>query len=245
MRIETGNASQIVSALTLATVAGIAIYALFFSPTSQMVVSYLHSELAERNSRISALEKREQELLASIGNREKELRSIEATAGTLTSEMAGLGSQRDQLSAQIDALRSTLVQTEFAFARDKIGVPLAEFDIAPVMKIRSEIESDAGLRPRQQEMWTGFVASMRASAGELPPDQRAVGQEVVEAFARQCQRLESVRIDLPALKGPDSYDPDELQKSAELDAKKLEIGRQMSAAHRDLYDCFRSMVPRQ
>jgi hypothetical protein len=61
--VDWGNRSQMISAacaaisaLSAVLVAAIAIYALFFSPTSQMVVAYLHSELTLRNSQIGNLQ---------------------------------------------------------------------------------------------------------------------------------------------------------------------------------------------
>ncbi|MDE5446846.1 hypothetical protein FXV83_16835 [Bradyrhizobium hipponense] len=52
-RPEWGNISQIVSALCALALAILAIYGFFFSKTSQAFVSYLQSELALRNIRMS------------------------------------------------------------------------------------------------------------------------------------------------------------------------------------------------
>jgi hypothetical protein len=49
MKIEWGNAPQWVSAVCALALAVLAIYGLFYSKTSQALVTYLQSELAVRN----------------------------------------------------------------------------------------------------------------------------------------------------------------------------------------------------
>src|SRR5262245_9480065 len=81
-RLDWGNVPQWISAVCAIIVALVAIYALFFSATSQMLVAYLHSELASRNSKIAALEAREQQLHLLISRREIELGAIEQRLAT-------------------------------------------------------------------------------------------------------------------------------------------------------------------
>ena len=62
MKIEWGNVPQWMSAVCALALAALAIYGLFFSQTSQALVSYLQSELAVRNQHIATMELREQQL---------------------------------------------------------------------------------------------------------------------------------------------------------------------------------------
>ncbi len=72
-----GNVSKLVAAAALVVVvAGIAICGLYFSSISQVVMSCLQSDVEQRNTKIAALEAREQELQKSISSHESDVRSL-------------------------------------------------------------------------------------------------------------------------------------------------------------------------
>jgi septal ring factor EnvC (AmiA/AmiB activator) len=130
---------QWISAFSSLVVASIAIWALLFSPASEALVRYLHSELTTRNLQIATLEAREQKLQLSVETHERELSLIEQKSSALVSELTSLTEQRDALQRQvaeiqsernrllthIDEMGSNLSKTEFSLIKEKIRTQLS------------------------------------------------------------------------------------------------------------------------
>ncbi len=173
-QLDWGNVPQWVSAVCAAIVALVAIYALFFSATSQMLVAYLHSELALRNSKIASLEAQEQQLRLLISKREIELGTIEQRLATAL--------VKEKISTRI---AGTMVVTW----------PLRLVD---------EFYSPQGTRPRKEHLWIAYLNFIRRVIEELPSNEQALGQEVLRKLNEQCAHLSNIVIDVPSSKTSDS-----------------------------------------
>ncbi len=111
--LDWGNVPQWISALCAFALAALAIYGLFFSQTSQALVSYLQSELAVRNQRIATLELREQQLQASVKSAEANLSGLADQKTAAEKQIAQLNSEQRALSSKVKELGATLSTTEF------------------------------------------------------------------------------------------------------------------------------------
>ena len=233
---EIGNLSQIVSALSAVIVAGIAIYALFFSPASQMFVAYLHSELALRNSKIAAMELQEHQLRIQISQRETELRSIEQ---------------------QITSLGSNLSRSEFERVREKIKGELfgSKLLIVWPLNLVDEYFSKNGIRPRKEFLMQQYLEDARTTIEQFPKPEQELAYRVLQAFTEQCAHLNKA-IDIPALKHPgldvdaylgsgDSkkYLANHQEVEAGADSKRDALSRRIFDAEDEIGKCLSSVLP--
>src|SRR5947207_1111235 len=121
MKIEWGNAPQWVSAISAILLALLAIYAFFFSKTSQAVVAYLQSELALRNMRLASMEERERELQRSIGSAQASLDGLSEQKTALEKQVQSLNAEKTKKTQE---LNDALASSDFAVTREKMVVEM-------------------------------------------------------------------------------------------------------------------------
>jgi chromosome segregation ATPase len=127
--------------------AALAIYGLFFSTTSQALVSYLQSELAVRNQRIASMELREQQLQLSISQTQVTLGDLNEQRAGLERQVADLNAEREALSRKAESLGSTLSSTEFSLVREKISAKLASTIVSTLsLNLDTELWSAQGVQ---------------------------------------------------------------------------------------------------
>jgi hypothetical protein len=247
MKIEWGNAPQWVSAICAFALTVLAIYGLFFSTTSQALVSYLQSELAVRNQRIAGLELREQQLQLSVKNAESNLGGLSEEKSELEKQVATLRVEQESYSKRVQELGSTLSGTQFSLAREKVGVKLAS-GLSELAVIRIHLGSDwltpDGVRARMVRPWQSYLNSVEKAVADLPEADRAIARTVLEKFVQQCGRYSSVVVQIPALRVPpgadfSSYDNDRDKHPVAIRAKG--ISKQIEQAENDIEACFKAV----
>lgn len=243
MADRLGNLAQWVSAVCALVVAGIAIWGVFFSPTSQALVSYLQSELAVRNNRIAGLELRERDLQQSVAAARSDLGVLAKQKAELAAQVAGLNSERESMSRRVAELRDNL---EFAAVREKIGTELFSKLVSTIpFDLRRQLEEPNGIRPRNVRIWDDYLRFVEQTAESLTQSDRALGRKVAAAFAAQCITLSKIVVSVPALR----YDPKglpagEYNRDEHPDAIKLRpILAQLEKIRRDILECFKSVTP--
>ncbi len=247
--VDWGNAPQWVSAVCAFALAALAIYGLFFSKASQVLVSYLQSELAVRNQRIAALELREQQLQLSIATAQNNLNGLAERKDELESQLSSLKAQYETASKRMQQLNSTLVNTEFFLVREKIGAKVSSV-ISELMvltiKLSEELTSPQGTRARTVKPWDYSLKFVQDTSAELPESDRILGRIVVEKFIQQCARYNEVVIQIPNLRiprdadmSPYNYNSDKHPASVRLEA----IRKQIEKAENDIEACFKTVAP--
>jgi hypothetical protein len=202
--LDWGNAPQWVSAISAVTVAGLAIYGLFFSSTSQAIVAYLQSELTIRNQHIAGLELRERELQTSVAAVQSDLKGLAEQKELLLRQVASLNAERESLSAQITELGKSLSNTEFSLVKEKIGAELSSKVVSTVTfsLLQEYEEKPEGVRGRTERPWDDYLDFIRKTADQLPERDRPVARVVVANFEQQCRRLSNVAVQIPNLRPP-------------------------------------------
>ena len=114
MKLKTSGASsgrppsnwaQLISAATSLITVGLAVYAVFFSRTSQVLIEYLQSELAYRNKVITNLQDTKDSLERNISQKEEEVRNLDKRSSALLSAIATLDKQKAESGVEIANLR--------------------------------------------------------------------------------------------------------------------------------------------
>ena len=236
------NAAQWVSAVTSLATTGLAIWAVFFSTTSQALVQYLQSELAQRNMTVMSLEARGKLLQNEISEKETQLGKLVSRASELEKQTSTLTVQRGDLQAQVqklDAERVTLStqvdlrtrqvnETTFSLVAEKIAS--AGKDIIVVSwpyDIIGREASDRSPVARRLSVWPSYVQFFRGVVAKLPPAEQAVGIRVMSRFENQCARLSKISFEIPPVRG--------------LDPRILEISKSAIAAEADIISCLRTV----
>jgi chaperonin cofactor prefoldin len=171
MKIEWGNAAQWASAIAAVVVAGLAIYGVFFSATSQALVSFLQSELAVRNMRIAVLERRERDLQVSINAAQSNLNGLSEQKAELEKQVATLRAEQDKFSKRVQELGAALSGTEFSLAREKLSARIASgFSALTVHRINivSDWLRPEGVRAESVRPWDSYLDHLKRSVEELP-----------------------------------------------------------------------------
>lgn len=198
------NLPQWISAVSSATVTLIALWALFFSSTSEALIKYLHTELATRNLHIASLELHEQKLQNAVEIKEGQLKSIEQKSSELDAKLSSLSSERSSLEGQVTALgkerdvltvkvnqvRSMLSETQFDLVKEKIRAELAGHII-----ITDPFRTTN--KPQTVEIWSRYLKYIQSTAEKLPLEEQSLASAVVKNFSEQCSKLSSVRVVIP------------------------------------------------
>jgi hypothetical protein len=247
-KVDWGNAPQWVSAICALTLAGLAIYGLFFSSTSQALIAYLQSELAIRNQHIAGLELHERELQQSISTALSDLKGLAVQKETLQRQVASLNAEQQRLSTKNAELGNTLSTTEFSLVKEKIGAELSSKTVSTIdVTLEHELEEQPeGVRGRTERPWDDYLDFIRKTADRLPERDRPVASAVVTNFAKQCQRLSSVVIQIPSLRPPKDadYAPYGWDISKHPTYIRLEaVIKQIVKVQKDIVDCFKSVTP--
>lgn len=247
-KVDWGNAPQWVSAACALTLAGLAIYGLFFSSTSQALIAYLHSELAIRNQRIAGLELHERELQKSISTAQSDLKGLVEQKEPLQRQVASLNAEQQALSTKVAELGKTLSTTEFSLVKEKIGAELSSKIVSTIdVTLMHELEElPEGVRGRAYRPWDDYLDFIRKTADRLPERDQPVASTVVANFTQQCQRLSNVEIQIPNLLPP--KDADLSQYGWDLSKHpsyiRLEaVTKQIEKTQKNIVDCFRSVMP--
>jgi hypothetical protein len=246
-KVDWGNAPQWVSAICALTLAGLAIYGLFFSSTSQAIVGYLQSELAIRNQRIAGLELRERELQTSVSTAQLDLKGLAEQKENLQRQVASLNAEQQALSTKISELGKTLSTTEFSLVKEKIGAELSSKIVSTIsFSLQREIVKPEGVRGRTEKPWDDYLDFIRKTVDRLPERDRPVARAVVANFAQQCQRLSNVGIQIPSLRPPANAElaPYGWDLSKHPTYIRLEaVTKQIEKVQKDIVDCFKSVTP--
>jgi hypothetical protein len=245
MKIEWGNVPQWISGICALFLALLAVYGLFYSPTSQALVNYLQSELTVRNQRIATLELREQQLQLSISQSQATLGDLNAQKTTLEDQVANLNVERQALSRKAEELGSSLSNTEFSLVREKIGTKLASTMISTLsIKLDDELWSPQGVQARTVKPWDTYIAFIKKTADQLEDPDRNLGQQVVLKFVEQCgDRFSSQAVRIPAFRQAKS---EEIPAGTWIrddhpSAKKLDgYVKQVTAIQDAIVKCFNS-----
>jgi len=247
MKIEWGNAPQWVSAVCALALAVLAIYGLFYSKTSQALVTYLQSELAVLNQRIAGLELREQQLQLSVKSAESNLGGLAEEKSELEKQIAILRVEQDSYSKRVQELGSTLSGTQFSLAREKIGVRLASGlgELAVIrIKLGSDWLSPEGFKARTIRPWQSYLNSAQKAVAEMSDADRPMAQTVLEKFIQQCERYSSVVIQAPALRvSPNDDFKDDNRDNHPVAIRAQGISKQIQQAENDKSACFKSVQP--
>jgi hypothetical protein len=225
----------------------LAIYGLFFSTTSHALVAYLQSELAVRNQRIASLEIREQQLQLSVKNAETSLGGLSEEKSELEKRVAALKVEQENYSKRVQELGSTLSETQFSLAREKVGVKLAS-GLSGLAVIRLHLGSDwltpEGVRAQTVRPWQSYLKSVEQAVAGLPDADRVIAHTVLEKFVQQCERYSSIVIQIPALRVPlgadfSAYGNDRDKHPVAVRAKGL--SNQVEQAEDDIEACFKAV----
>ncbi|WP_368508723.1 hypothetical protein [Bradyrhizobium lupini] len=245
-RPEWGNISQIVSALCALALAILAIYGFLFSKTSQAFVSYLQSELALRNIRITSLEQTEKDLQRSIAESQVSLSSLTEQKVRLEGQIADLEMAQQGYAKQVQELGAQLVGTTFSLVREKVLVSkatlLSELD---VLGLKIQIDwYDKGLPAQTVRPWQSYLKTLQKKMADLGEADRAMGKTVLDKFVQQCSSLNSVVIQVPAMRVTSSeslsaYDYNIDRHPVGIRAKA--IANQIRKAEDDMQACFKSL----
>lgn len=247
MKIEMGNLSQIISAVSAAGLAGLAIYGLFYSPTSQALVTYLQSELAVRNQRIASLELREQQLQLSVSTAQTTLGDLAEKKALAEKQVAALNTEQEALSQKVKELGATLSTTEFSLVREKIGTKLASTIISPVNIFMAEdLYKPEGVKARSVRPWDSHFRFIKETAEGLGERDRILAAQVVANFAQQCERFSKLAIQIPNLRIPRdadlavyNYDRSKHPSYVRLEA----LVEQISRTEKEIDACFNTVKP--
>jgi hypothetical protein len=178
-RIDWGNAPQWLSAGCAFILASLAIWGLFFSKTSQALVSYLQSELTIRNQRISAIELRERELQLSISAAQQDLAALVGKRAELETQVSQLRIEQENLSKKVGELGSMLSTAEFFLVREKvnseIGSRLSELAVLRIT-LSDDLFAAQGVRPRTIKPWDSFVGRIKSIADKLAGSRGGLGK---------------------------------------------------------------------
>jgi cell division protein FtsB len=245
--VDWGNVPQWVSAVCAFALAALAIYGLFFSTTSQALVSYLQSELAVRNQRIATMELREQQLQLSISQTQATLGDLNEQRTGLEKQVADLNAEREALSRKAESLGSTLSSTEFSLVREKISAKLASTIVSTLsLNLDTELWSAQGVQARSVRPWNDYFAFIKKTAEELNERDQALGQTIVARFVDQCgARFSTQTVRIPAFrqaKGEEiisSFD-----RNDHPSARKLDVYvKQIETMQTGIVRCFNSTTP--
>ncbi|WP_155982286.1 hypothetical protein [Xanthobacter sp. 126] len=203
------NWAQIFSAGTSLVTVALAVYALFFSSTSQALVQYLQSELAYRNRVILNLQDTKENLEKNISSKEGELRKLDEESTKLKSEIASLGELRSSAEAQIAALKqeqsdlskavveaaSQSKQNEFSYIKERLAGRSEAVIVAPwVLTI---LWDENRTRIRREVIWPHYLKFYQESADKIPEPQRQTAQKIVRLFQNQCSRFSKITFEIP------------------------------------------------
>lgn len=203
------NWAQIVSSATSLLTVALAVYALFFSSTSQVLVQYLQSEVAYRNKIISNLQDTKENLEKGILVKEGELQNLNKQSSEMQSALASLDKQRSDAETQITALkqeqsvlsraiveaRSESQQNEFSYVKERLaGQSEAVIMVTWVLSIG---EDEKQTRIKRETLWPQYLRFYRKVAGSFPEKQRAIAQRIVSLFEKQCGHFENIVFDIP------------------------------------------------
>ena len=245
--LDWGNVPQWISALCAFALAALAIYGLFFSQTSQALVSYLQSELAVRNQRIATLELREQQLQASVKSAEANLSGLADQKTAAEKQIAQLNSEQRALSSKVKELGATLSTTEFSLVREKIGTKLASTIISPVnIFLAEDLYKPEGVKARTIRPWDSHLKFIKETADALEERDRKLAAQVVANFIEQCDRLSKLVIQIPNLKIPRDADLSvyNYDRSKHPTFVRLEgLIDQISKTERGIEACFSTVKP--
>lgn len=249
MKLEWGNISQIVSAACAATLAVLAVYGLFFSQTSQALVSYLQSELAVRNQRIAALELREQQLQASVKGAEANLTGLAEQKAIAEKQVAQLNAEQHLLSQKVREMGASLSTTEYSLVREKIGKQLASTILEPVnIFLAEDLFKPEGVKARSVRPWDAHLAFIKETASKLPDRDRKLSAQVIADFIEQCARFSKIAVQIPNLRiaRDDDLSVYNFERSKHPTYLRLEaLVEQMGKVGRDIEACFNTIKPLQ
>lgn len=246
MKRDWGNISQVISALCALSLALLAFYGVFFSKTSQALVSYLQSELAVRNQRIANLEGREQQLQMSVKDAEANLEDLAKQKEVAQKKIAALDAEQEALTQKITNLDSTLSNTKFSLVREKINTTLSSTINGTSFFLEDRLEQADGVAAVTERPWDDKLAYIKKIAANLPEPDRDVGAQVVAKFAQQCGRYSKIAIQIPALRIPKGtdYSPYGYDRSKHPTAVRLRaIAKQLENVEKEIEKCFRSVTP--
>lgn len=247
MKLEWGNVPQWISALCAFALAALAVYGLFFSTTSQALVSYLQSELAVRNQRIAAMELREQQLQTSIAQSQTILTDLNSQKSGLEKQVADLASEREALSKKAENLGSSLSVTEFSLVREKISAKLASTIVTTLsFTLDDELWSAQGVNARIVKPWNDYFTFIKRTAEGLPEPDRALGKSVVTRFIEQCApRYATQSVSIPAIKQAKAEEiTGSWIREDHPSARKLDVYvKQIEAIQKSVVSCFNSTSP--
>lgn len=248
MKLEWGNVPQWVSALCAVLLAGLAVYGVFFSSTSQALVNYLQSELAVRNQRISGLEQRETELQTSINNAQQDLAGLGEQKSSLEKQVANLKEEQQTLTAQIQTLGSNLSKTTFDYVREKISVQLTaglgELYVT-ALQLSDELSKPEGTRARTLRPFEIQIRRIEEISKELPSSEKETAQLIAAKFSEQCSRFHALLIYIPAVRiqegelAQSNYDINKTSAGAKINA----ISNKIIKAAEDIDRCFQLVTP--
>lgn len=247
--IDWGNAPQWLSAVCAIVLASLAIWGIFFSETSQALVTYLQSELAVRNQRIATLELREQELQLSIATARQNLRGLAEQKAELGKQVSQLKTEQDSLQTKVTQLGSTLANTEFSLIRERINSEMSS-GLSELAVLRITLSDDLftaqGVRPRIIKPWDSFVRAIRRASEKLTDRDKVLAEIVIEKFLQQCARYKEAMVQIPAMRIP--KDADFSQYNYNRDKHPIAIrletfGKRIEKIERDIHDCFNAVVP--
>ncbi|NVN85760.1 MAG: hypothetical protein HXX15_06685 [Rhodopseudomonas sp.] len=246
MKLEWGNVPQWISALCALALAALAIYGLFFSTTSQALVSYLQSELAIRNQRIAGLELREQQLQLSVNTAQSTLRELADKKAVAEKQVAALNAEQETLSQKVRDLGLNLSNAEFSLVREKITAVLAS-TITPLDIILSDqLDTPEGVRAVVKRPFDEQSAYIKEIAGNLPERDRPLAEKVIASFRQQCSRFSAVVISIPAMRIPKGEDFSQYnwdRSRHPLAIKLQDLVKQVEKARTDIEACFRAVTP--
>lgn len=235
----------------------VGLWFILFSPASQVLIQYLQSELAIRNSQIANLDAQADVLKRSIKEREDTLNSLTFRVIEITDQARKLEDQRAILLAQVSAaeteksgletqiaqVRADLDNSSFYLARERLAATLNfSFQLfGPHTRINLELDKPA-FKPRKHSLWAKFLETVDSAISVLPKEEQALGQEVKTQFTRQCDRLSSATIDLPAIPKP-TQEPIATFGSRLGDAltRKSRVVERVIDAESDLIECFKTV----
>jgi hypothetical protein len=233
------------SATSAVVVAVIAVWAVFFSPASEALVNYLHSELADRNVQISKLERREETLRLDIRDRESRLVELRRRGTLLQGNIDRLSTDRDELEDHVFRLdkerirleellkeaQSHLSTAEFATVKEKLAGLLASLIVVswPITLI-NEVYSAEGSRERTESLWEPYLNFMKDSvAHRLPVSDKRLGTSVLYSFEKQCSHLANSTIHIGAMRvnRGDSNSKEVIQKVERIRNNAFELGKKI------------------
>jgi hypothetical protein len=247
MKIEWGNVPQWLSGVCALFLALLAVYGLFYSQTSQALVTYLQSELTVRNQRIATLELREQQLQLSISQSQATLGDLNAQKATLEDQVANLNVERQALARKAEELGSSLSNTEFSLVREKIRTKLASTMISTLsIKLDDELWSPQGVQARTVKPWDAYLAFIKKTADQLADSDRHLGQQVVLKFVEQCgDRFSPQEVRIPAFRQAkgEEIPAGTWNRDDHPSAKKLDgYVKQIAAIQDAIVKCFSSTI---